>query len=272
MDTQTIRKGLSASEAKAISDFASEGKTIFSIDELSEKIGSRQKARRLVSNAARKGWLNRISKGIYLIMELGAGSKPVWTADSFFVASRLVSAPYYIGYYNMLNEYGWTEQMPLSVFVVTTGKMKARSIGGVKYHFVSLANRKFFGTVTRFIRGNRIAVSDQEKTIVDALDHPEYCGGIVEVAKCLLAASKDVDLKKLVSYAQRLGNSAVFKRLGYLAEALDIALPETIKKKIRSEIGQGYSYLSPRTKRKGRHVGKWNLIINEEVTKGAVLA
>lgn len=266
--TIVMRKGLSASEAKAISDLASEGKTIFSINDLAGKVGSRQKARKLASNAARKGWLGRISKGVYLVMELGAGSKPVWTADSFFVASKLASAPNYIGYYNMLNEYGWTEQVPLSVFIATTGKMSGRTINGVKYRFVSITKRKFFGTTTRFIRGNRVTVSDPEKTIVDGLDHPEYCGGIAEMAKCLLEASKTIDLKKVISYAERLGNSAVFKRLGYLAEALGIALPIDISGKV----APGYSYLLPRSRKKGKHNSKWNLIINEEVSKQTVLA
>ncbi|MFA5246529.1 MAG: type IV toxin-antitoxin system AbiEi family antitoxin [Candidatus Micrarchaeia archaeon] len=270
MNTKTIiiRKGLSAAEAKAISDLASEGKTIFSIDDLAKKVGSRQKARKLASNAARKGWLERISKGTYLVMELGAGSKPVWTADSFFVASKLSPVSYYIGYYNMLSEYGWTEQVPLSVFIATTGKMNSRLINGVKYQFVSITERKFFGNTTRFVRGNRVIVSDPEKTLVDALDHPEYCGGIVEVAKCLLEASKTIDLKKLISYAELLGNSAVFKRLGYLAEVLGITLPMDIS----GNVAPGYSYLLPHSRKKGKHNSRWNLIINEDVSKETVLA
>ena len=65
-------------------------------------------------------------------------------------------------------------------------------------------------------------VSDVHRTVVDMLDDPAVGGGIQHVADCLAAYLRrgDRDDEKLIEYAARLGNGAVFKRLGFLAERL----------------------------------------------------
>lgn len=270
MVDESIRKGLGASEAKIVSDMVAEGKRVFSIGELAQKAGSREKARRIASRLVRKKWLERLGKGVYLVLELAAGSKPEWTEDSYYIASKLIS-PYYIGYYNMLGEYGWTEQIPSLVNVVTTKKLRSRVIHGVRYNFITLSRKKFFGMARKSVRGREIMVSDPEKTLVDALDHPEYCGGIGEVAKALYNA-KQVDWHKLIAYGERMRNGAIFKRLGYLLELMEIPLAEELKEKIRARITKGYAPLSPETPAEGRHDSRWNVLINVEITKERVLA
>ena len=266
-----MRKGLSIFEAEVISNLVSEGKIVFSISELAEKTGSRIKARKIASKLAKKNWLERIAKGTYLVLELGAGSKPEWTVDSYYLASKLVS-PYYVGYYNMLNDYGWTDQIPFSVTVATTKRLKNREIHGVKYNFVTLTKNKFFGTVKKYIRGHEIVVSDLEKTIVDAFDHPEYCGGINEVAKVLQNASEQIDWNKVIQYAEKLGNGAVFKRLGYVLELMEIDLEPSLMDKIRKNVSSGYSLLYPGAGNQGKYDNKWSLILNIELSKQKVLA
>ena len=63
-------------------------------------------------------------------------------------------------------------------------------------------------------------VSDVHRTIIDMLDDPMLGGGIHHVAECLAAYMRrpDRDDALLIAYAERLGNGAVFKRLGFLIE------------------------------------------------------
>jgi predicted transcriptional regulator of viral defense system len=271
MVKETIRNGLSPAEAKALSELSKEGKEIFSITELAEKTGSRGRAMLMASRLARKRWVSRLGKGIYLIMELGAGSRPEWTADSYYIASKFAK-PYYIGFYNMLNDYGWTEQVPLSVCVATTKPARARTIHGVRYDFICLSKKKFFGTIRKSVSGHGITVSDPEKTLVDALDHPEYCGGISEVAKAIFNARGQADWSKVATYAAKQGNGAVLKRLGYIAEVMDVELPERLRKEILGKLTSGYPLLSPGAKASGRHDSKWGLLINTKISKESVLA
>jgi predicted transcriptional regulator of viral defense system len=54
---------------------------------------------------------------------------------------------------------------------------------------------------------------------VDLLDDPALGGGIRQIADCFAEylKHKDRDDTLLIEYAERLGNGAVFKRLGFLA-------------------------------------------------------
>jgi predicted transcriptional regulator of viral defense system len=61
-------------------------------------------------------------------------------------------------------------------------------------------------------------VSDPHRTIIDMLDDPSVGGGIRHVLDCLKTylETKEAETSKLIEYADRLGNGAVFKRLGFL--------------------------------------------------------
>jgi len=77
---------------------------------------------------------------------------------------------------------------------------------------------------------------------------------LVEVAKAL--KNNKFNRKKLENYAQRIGNSGVLRRLGYLCELLNIKtnLP---KLNIRN-----YLLLNSTMPGKGPKSAKWRLIIN----------
>lgn len=265
MRDESVRLGLSLFESKVLSELAGEGKTIFSIEDLTKKIESKIKARKMASSLVRKKWLERLKKGTYLILELAAGSKPKWSEDPFYIASKLAK-PYYIGFLSMLNHYGWTEQVPTTVTIATTKPIKEKKILGVKYEFITLSKKKFFGYHEININGHKILVSDPEKTLVDAFDHPEYCGGVDELIKTLLNA-ENIDWEKVLEYAEKLGNGAVFKRLGYLIEKTNAPIKKEIVEALRKKITKGYSPLYPNSGLKGKHNTKWNIIINANISK-----
>ena len=91
----------------------------------------------------------------------------------------------------------------------------------------------------------KIQISNREKTIVDALDHPEYCGGIEQVAKCLWNATKnnEISIERIMEYAKMIKNSTVIKRFGYLVDRLEIKVPDILYRQMLNLIGSGYSLL-----------------------------
>jgi predicted transcriptional regulator of viral defense system len=60
------------------------------------------------------------------------------------------------------------------------------------------------------------------RTILDGLRHPEYCGGITDVAKGLWMRHDDVRVAKLIDYSHRLGVGSIYRRLGYLLDLFGI--------------------------------------------------
>jgi len=210
----------------------------------------------ILSRLEKKGRIERIEKGKYMVIPLGA-RKGEYTINEFVIGSLLVN-PSAISYWSALNYYGLTEQIPTTVFVQTTSRKKKQKleIFGVRYRIVRVKDAKFFGIERMWIGEFQVGVTDREKTIVDCLDKPEYCGGVIEVAKAL---KNDVDLHTLSEYAVRIKNSGVVRRLGYLCDflGLQINLPEI---KVRN-----YLLLDPTMPKRGETNSKWRLIANIDI-------
>ena len=134
--------------------------------------------------------LRRLKKGKYIIIPLGA-EKGKYTLNEFVIGSLLVN-PYCVAYWSALNSYGLTEQFPNTVFIQTTSRKKKQAIEvfGVRYRIVRVKEEKFFGIKKEWIENTQINITDKEKTIIDCLDKPQYCGGVIEVAKALKYGSE----------------------------------------------------------------------------------
>ncbi|WXG45697.1 MAG: type IV toxin-antitoxin system AbiEi family antitoxin [Candidatus Atabeyarchaeum deiterrae] len=261
-DTENVRTGLSRNESLLLSSLSESGKTIFRIGDIAVELKcSYEYAKVLAHNLVKKKWIIALTRGVYLIVPLSAGVKSHYTEHEFVIASYLAS-PYYIAYWSALNFHGFTEQTPLTVFVAITKRAKSREILNVKYNFVTLSERKFFGFVPTKIGTYEINISDREKTLVDALDHSEYCGGILETARSLLNARERVSMEKIVKYAERVGNTAIIKRLGYLIESLNLNVDSKILFEMRGLISPGMSHLDSTSPKKGRYNTRWNLLVN----------
>ena len=214
----------------------------------------------ILNRLEEKKYIERIEKGKYLIIPLGA-EKGKYTLHEFVIGSLLVK-PYAIAYWSALNFYGLTEQIPTTVFIQTTTRKKQqeKEIFGVKYKIIRIKETKFFGTREEWIEETKVTITDKEKTVIDCLDKPQHCGGIIEVAKAL--KSGKLNKRKLSEYALRMGNSGVVRRLGYLCDTFNL------KVKLPKVEARNYLYLDPTMPHDGTKNAKWRLIvnINEELT------
>jgi predicted transcriptional regulator of viral defense system len=236
-------------------------KTVFTVHDAAKILKiKRANLLNLLKRLADKGWLNRIEKGKYLLVPLEVSPDQPYTEHQFIIASKLVK-PYYVGYMSMLNYYGYTEQLSNTVLIVSTKRKREKRIAGVTYKFVYLPRYKMFGKTHLIIENNKVFVSTKEKTIIDCLDHPEYCGGIIEATKGLWNAKNDINFAKLRKYVRKIKNSAVAKRLGYILEKLKMGDKKTIDYLLKSK-AKGYSLLDPLIPKKTNFNSRWNLILN----------
>jgi predicted transcriptional regulator of viral defense system len=210
----------------------------------------------VVSKLEQRGYIRRVEKGKYLIVPLSA-EKGAYTLHEFVIGSILVET-YTIAYWSALNYYGLTEQIPITVFIQTTSRKEKQMIEvfGVKYRIVRVKEEKFFGIKKEWIENTQINITDKEKTIIDCLDKPQYCGGIIEVIKALKNSRKEFDFKKLTEYANQIGNSGVVRRLGYICDLLKIKI------KLTPLDVRNYLLLDPTMPSEQTKNAKWRLIIN----------
>lgn len=252
------RRTLSDRESRTLSELSYRGKTIFTLEDIKELVN---KPKNFLDQLTRKKWILKIRRGVYVItpLEAGEGGSDNYTMHSFAIGSLLTKS-YYIGYWSALNHHGLTEQTPASVYIATSKPKNSRTILDVHYVFVTIPKRKMFGTEEIEIEKRSVIISSVEKTVIDCLDHPEHCNGVEEIAKSIYFSKDEIDMKKLIDYAKKIGNNTVIKRLGYLCEIFgwDDYLRALSNLKLKS----GYSILDPTRPKIGHTKDKWNLTIN----------
>jgi predicted transcriptional regulator of viral defense system len=261
--SRNIRQGLSTRESQLLARLAGAGHQIISVDDIETTLTvTPNTAREIASRLTEKGWLDRLFPGTYLILPLAAGEEAVYTTHEYLIAAH-VAEPMYIGYYSALCHHGLTEQVPRTVYVVTPSRAQSREIHGVPYRVTTVTERKFFGTEPTSIEGTTVQISDLEKTLVDCADHPEFCGGILELANAMRAADEQgCDWKTVGEYLKRLDNGAATKRIVYLADQLGIDLPA--REELVASFTSGYSLLDPTQPETGSTNSTYRLRINVE--------
>ncbi|MCL9814982.1 type IV toxin-antitoxin system AbiEi family antitoxin domain-containing protein [Natranaeroarchaeum aerophilus] len=261
--SQNIRQGLSTRESRLLARLAGAGHQIISVDDIETTLEvPPNTAREIASRLTEKGWLDRLFPGTYLIVPLTAGEEAVYTTHEYLIAAH-VAEPMYIGYYSALSHHGLTEQVPRTVYVVTPTRAQSREIHGVPYRVTTVTERKFFGFEPTSIEGTTVQVSDLEKTLVDCADHPEFCGGLRELATAMRTADEQgCDWLTVGEYLERLDNGAATKRIVYLADQLGIDLPA--REELVASFTSGYSLLDPTRPDTGSTDSTYRLRINVE--------
>ena len=259
------RRILPAQAVALFQSIQSEGKTTFTRKEAMSILNIKASyLNNLLSGLEDKAWIKRLERGKYLIIPIEAGKTGSWSEHPYIIASCLVE-PCAIAYWSALSHWDYTEQLINTTFVLTTQRKfeTTKQILGQTYKFICVPEKKFFGVTQIWIGNKKINITDREKTLVDCLDHPEYCGGIVESAKAVKTglSEKQVSIDKLLEYARRIGNRTVYKRLGYLLESLNLNLPD-LEAECLKNISKGYSKLDPSYPKKGRYISKWHIIEN----------
>ncbi|MFZ1683738.1 MAG: type IV toxin-antitoxin system AbiEi family antitoxin [Candidatus Zixiibacteriota bacterium] len=261
MINHTMKYGIGPNETELIATIGVTGKRIVTVEDIAKILKtSRDSASAIARQLERKKKLLRLEKGRYLLIPLEAWSSGKYMEEGRLIATELVT-PSYLSYWTALSFYGWTEQVSQTIFVATPKQKKPLTIGGTTFTFVRLRLPRFFGYTEQRANERKIVVAEREKAFVDCLDLPKYCGDITEVAKGLWNGRNEVDWGKVSSYAIRMKNGAVVKRLGYLMDALDIKRPQT-RRELLSNLSAGYALLNPGSGKAISYNAEWKVAIN----------
>ncbi|MBU1782825.1 type IV toxin-antitoxin system AbiEi family antitoxin domain-containing protein [bacterium] len=217
---------------------------------------------KMLSRWAKKGWLSRIRRGIYVPVPLESRTSDTSLEDPWIIAQRLF-APCYIGGWSAMEYWGLTEQIFRDILIMTTQKPRERNIviKGTKFILHTIPEKDIFGVSPIWREQIKVSVSDPARTILDMLTDPQLGGGIrftMDIFTNYLKSDKR-NITMLMEYAKRLDNGAVFKRLGYLLEKLSPEEKGAIEL-CRLKITQGNAKLDPSIK-SDRLVTRWRLWI-----------
>jgi len=227
-----------------------------------------RRARRLLAHLAAQGWLSRVRRDAYVTVPLGATAPSEWRADPWLVAAT-VFEPCYLAGWTACEHWGLTEQIFRSLWIVTSRRVspQVQEIQGTTYNIKVTSSERLFGLATVWRDDSKVQVSNPSRTIVDLLDDPRLGGGMRHISEVLATyfRSDHRNDGELLSFAERLGNGAVFKRLGYLLETLDIASPK-LATACRERMTGGVSDLDPSGPQTGSIDRRWRVRANVHLT------
>ena len=113
----------------------------------------------------------------------------------------------------------------------------------------------------------KVSVSDSTRTILDMLSNPGVGGGIRSTADMFknYLKSENKNLDMLIDYSIRLGNGAVFQRLGFLLERFSPD-DKIIIEKCKSQLTKGTTKFDPKLGT-DKLVTRWKLWIPKNWVK-----
>jgi predicted transcriptional regulator of viral defense system len=259
--------GISSGGRAELAEVLGSGRRFVTPTDVAEALGiDAETAAKKLSRWATEGWLRRARRGLYIPVPVDAANPATWSEDALIVAAAVWSPCYFTGW-TAANHWGLTEQVFRTTVLKTEGRVRRSSVQLLDHDYLIThisPEASDWGMKTEWRGEVRLRLADPARTVIDILDAPRLGGGIRHGAEILAAFLEDHDPAILVDHGDRLGNRAVFKRLGYMLEALEKDREDLIAA-CRKRVSAGISRLDPDGPTSGRRTTRWGLLINAQL-------
>jgi predicted transcriptional regulator of viral defense system len=240
-----------------------EGGEVLTVDDAARILGrDNVEAAKTLARWCNQGWLSRIKRGVYVPVPVDAINTDRAIEDAWVLVPELFGNAY-IGGWSAAEHWDLTEQIFRDICVFSARPVpKRRSvIHNIPFVVTHAPPETHFGTKTMWKKETKLLISDPTKTIVDMLSNPWTGGGIQHVADCLkeFLKSSHFNADRLVEYATKLGNGAVFKRLGFLT-APTLGESHPLVTACKAKLSKGNAQLDP-SLRGDRLITRWRLFV-----------
>ncbi len=257
-------KTLGPKAAYLVAALYDQNKPIFRLKEVQKilnlnKTSSSSFVRKLVN----RGVATRLKPGLFILVPYELGSGYEYTGEPLIVAREIMSGKsYYISHGTAMEIYGMTTQSQLVIYITTLDSHRSINILGTEYRFIRSQKKLFFGLDDYWVtKQQKVRVSNLERTVIDCLKHPQYSGGLTEIAKGLWMRQHDINVDRLVEYAVNMHVGAVMRRLGFLLELYNIGTSKDLEL-LQEYLTETYTLLDPLLPSEGKFLSKWKLKLN----------
>ncbi len=262
-------KTLGPLSTKFVSNLKERGQSIFTLKEAQDLLRKNSRATtQFIADLVKRQIIYRLNKGTYLLLETMQESTQL--SNWPLIAQALVTNDeYYISHYAAMRLHGMTTHALTEIQITLPKRSRDKEIYHIKYHFIYAKPVHFWGIEQKWVsKQEKVNVSDLERTILDCLSRTEYCGGLIELVKGFWIIHTKINWEKLIEYSCRYANKAAVKRLGYIAESLDI--DSVYLQKLHDVIDNNHDYilLDYTGDKIGRFYKYWYIRVNIENIRG----
>lgn len=262
-----MKSGISGGGREELTRAAGRGRRFLTVESVAEDLGiDKTNAAYRLARWTGQGWLRRVRRGLYIPVPVDAENPKTWSEDPMVLAAEVWSPCYFTGW-TSANHWSLTEQVFRTTVVKTSERVRASNARLLDHEYLLVhvpARFMEWGLSTAWAAERRLSIADPARTIIDILDDPRLGGGIRHGADILASYLEEHDPLVLVDYGDRLGNRAVFKRLGYLLGAMRRDEPHLIQE-CHARVSAGMSPLDPKGSAGGTYVSEWGLRVNARI-------
>ena len=263
-------KTLGPLAAHLVATLYSRNRPIFHFQEAEEILEGCAPASKVLAQLINNGIVTRLKSGTFRLVPFELGFEREYLGNPYVVARELIQSghkksikeEYYLSFGSAFDLHQMVTQPQLIVYVSSPRMMRSRTIQGTEFRFVRCKPDNLFGITEMWVDKNeKVGVSDLERTLLDGLRQPAYCGGFSEVAKGFSIKHETIDPQKIIEYAVSLDVGAVIRRLGYLMELYQIG-SRIHWKFLQTNLTSTYQLLDPELSAEGPHIARWRLRLN----------
>ena len=206
----------------------------FTLQDVADMVGDRSAVAYLVNDYQRKGYIDRIHRNLYTVMDAETGD-PV--LNRYQIGSRLFPDAY-VALGSAFEVWGYAPRRRNEVFVATGTRFTDFRYNGVFYRRVHAKA----GARTEWAAGTR--VTSLEQTVVDSLHSFQGEAGLEDVVECIMRLPR-LDADKLLECLERYGNGYLYQKCGYVLEQLQeyVGLPEAFYRECRAHCASTVRYM-----------------------------
>ena len=263
-----VLKTLGPLAAQLIVTLYNRNRQVFHFQEAEEILKGRAPASNVLSQLISNGVVTRLKSGLFRLVPFELGFEREYLGNPYIVARELAlgshksDKEYYLSYASAFDLHQMVTQPQLIIYTSSPRMIRSRIIQGTEFRFVRSKKSNLFGITEIWVdKSEKVRVSDVERTLLDGLKQPAYCGGLSEVAKGFSIKHQSIDPQKLIDYAIKLDVGAVIRRLGYLMELYQIG-SRIHWEFLQTKLTATYQLLDPELPAEGLHIAKWRLNLN----------
>lgn len=214
----------------------------------------------------------RIRRELFASIPLSSRSNAAsYSIDSYLIAGR-ISKDAVLSYHTAFDFHG----ISYSLFHQFTfmSQKKIRPFTFQQDEFICLSfpktlikkNKTDTEVITVDRQGLNIKVTSLERTLVDALDRPEYAGGWEEIWRSAEHITI-LNFDKIIEYAILLDNASTIAKLGFFLEQHkeQFKIDEKYLKILEKNKPRGIHYLDRTKRESGKFIQRWNLIVPNKI-------
>jgi predicted transcriptional regulator of viral defense system len=201
--------------------FAAEEQQTFTFADAVERTGMSPSATaNLLRRMAKHGLIDRVRRGHYALRQLGMlGTTAAAEELALAVGAAFSGRLHRIAYGTALYEHGLITHSPRVIQVATDRRTRMAALSGRPVQVIVESTHDL--SIGRDPVGSS-AISDIERALIESAARPDYVGGGSVLAEALEASGGRAKPEKLRRYARQLSLHAALRRLGSLADALDV--------------------------------------------------